>query len=35
VDVDVDDEDFESEDVDVDGFDAGELLDEDPRLSLR
>jgi hypothetical protein len=35
-DVDVDDEDFESDaDVDVDGFDAGELLDEEPRLSLR
>jgi hypothetical protein len=35
-DVDVDDEDFESdEDVDVDGFEAVELLDEEPRLSLR
>jgi hypothetical protein len=35
-DAEVDDEDFESdEDVAVDGFDAGELLDEEPRLSLR
>jgi len=34
---DADDEDFASEveDVDVDGFEAGELLDEEPRLSLR
>ncbi|GGN62428.1 hypothetical protein GCM10011579_029560 [Streptomyces albiflavescens] len=39
-DEDVDDEDVDDEDVDdeeeVDGFaDAGELLDEEPRLSLR
>lgn len=33
-----DDEDDSDDDVDVDGFeddDAGELLDEEPRLSLR
>jgi hypothetical protein len=35
-DAEADDEDFASdEDVVVDGFDAGELLDEEPRLSLR
>ena len=33
--VDADDEDFASEVEDVDGFDAGELLDDEPRLSLR
>ncbi len=33
----VDDEDEEDEDAgeDVDGLDAGELVDEEPRLSLR
>lgn len=30
-----DDEDGSDDEVDVGGFDAGELLDEEPRLSLR